>query len=218
MRLANRIVTFAPNVTDGKGGKWSLGTCAAAPTNRTIGDARNVVYGLPPAQGLRENPPRRWDGWEGVLIKLALHVLAAVAMTVALASAAGAQSPTFLTEEERLVSYCAGVSESRIRSIEEFLKAQCATSTRRECKDAASDLQKAKTLDRKFWAYLTEKIYTSDERGPEAKVLAPKMTAKGSDDWFACQHRPATQRPDDLLACRETQGCQVEKRFLFLLY
>ncbi len=149
-------------------------------------------------------------------MKLGLRLLAAAAMTSAMATSAGAQSPSFLTEEEKLVSYCAGVSESRMRSLETFLKTQCAASTRRECKDASADLARAKQLDVRLWAYLTEKIYTSDERGKSAKDLAPKMTAKGSDDWFTCQHRLPTQRPDDLLACRETQGCQVEERFPFL--
>jgi hypothetical protein len=149
-------------------------------------------------------------------MKCGLRLLATAAVTVTLASAAGAQSPSFLTEEERLVSYCAGVSESRMRSLEEYLKTQCAASTRRECKDATADLERAKSLDRRLWAYLTEKIYTSDERGKAAKELAPKMTAKGSDDWFTCAHRLPTQRPDDLLACRETQGCQIEARFSFL--
>lgn len=137
-------------------------------------------------------------------------------MTFALVAAARAQAPSFLTEEEKLVSYCAGVSESRMRALDQFLKNQCANSTRRECKDAAADLARAKKLDVRLWAFLTEKIYTSDERGKSAKELAPKMTAKGSDDWFTCQHRLPTQRPDDLLACRETQGCQVEARFPFL--
>jgi hypothetical protein len=149
-------------------------------------------------------------------MNLGLRLLAAAAMTSAMATSAGAQSPSFLTEEEKLVSYCAGVSESRMRSLETFLKTQCAASTRRECKDASADLARAKKLDVRLWAYLTEKIYTSDERGQSAKDLAPKMTAKGSDDWFTCQHRLPTQRPDDLLACRETQGCQVEARFPFL--
>ena len=149
-------------------------------------------------------------------MKLALRVLAAVMMTSALAASAAAQAPSFLTEEEKLASYCAGVSESRMRALEQFLKTQCAASTRRECKDATADLARAKKLDVRLWAFLTEKIYTSDERGKLAKDLAPKMTAKGSDDWFTCQHRPPTQRPDDLLACRETQGCQVEARFPFL--
>ncbi len=148
--------------------------------------------------------------------KCRLGLLVGVAVTVALASAAVAQPPSFLTEEERLVSYCAGVSESRIRSLDQFLKIQCAASTRRECKDADADLKRAKKLDARMWVFLTEKIYTSDERGKSAKELAPKMTAKGSDDWFACQHRLPTQRPDDLLACRETQGCQIEARFKFL--
>ena len=149
-------------------------------------------------------------------MKFGLRLLAAVTMTFALTAAARAQAPSFLTEEEKLVAYCAGVSESRMRSLESFVKNQCAASTRRECKDAAADLARAKKLDVRLWAYLTEKIYTSDERGKSAKELAPKMTAKGSDDWFTCQHRPPTQRPDDLLACRETQGCQVEARFSFL--
>ena len=149
-------------------------------------------------------------------MKLWLRLLAAAAMTSVMATSADAQSPSFLTEEERLVSYCAGVSESRMRSLDQFLKTQCAASTRRECKDAAADLARAKKLDVRLWAFLTEKIYTSDERGKSAKNLAPKMTAKGSDDWFTCQHRLPNQRPDDLLACRETQGCQVEARFSFL--
>ena len=149
-------------------------------------------------------------------MKLWLRLLAAAAMTSVMATSADAQSPSFLTEEERLVSYCAGVSESRMRSLDQFLKTQCAASTRRECKDAAADLARAKKLDVRLWAFLTEKIYTSDERGKSAKDLAPKMTAKGSDDWFTCQHRLPTQRPDDLLACRETQACQVEARFSFL--
>jgi hypothetical protein len=142
------------------------------------------------------------------------RLCAAVALILSMTMSVAAQS--FLTEQERLVSYCAGVSESRVRAFNEFLKAQCSESGRRECKDAAADLQKAETFDRRLWAYLTEKIFTSNERGEAAKSLAPKMTAQGSDDWFACQHRQPNQRPDDLLACRETQGCLIDARFSFL--
>ncbi len=45
------------------------------------------------------------------------------------ASVAGAQGVGFLTEQERLASYCAGVSEARMRDMGEFLKNQCAGST-----------------------------------------------------------------------------------------
>ena len=107
-------------------------------------------------------------------MKIGLHLLAAVTMMFALAAAARAQAPSFLTEEEKLVAYCAGVSKSRMRSLKSFIKNQCAASTRRECKDTAADLERAKKFDVRLWAYLTEKIYTSDERGKSAKKLPPR--------------------------------------------
>ena len=60
--LAHGFSTFAPNVADGKGGTKSLGTAAPEPSNRTIGDRPNVVYGLRLTQAARENPPSRWGG------------------------------------------------------------------------------------------------------------------------------------------------------------
>jgi len=53
------------------------------------------------------------------------------------AAIAGAQGVGFLTEQERLASYCAGVSEARVRDMELFLKEQCAASSRRDCRDTA---------------------------------------------------------------------------------
>ena len=54
---------------------------------------------------------------------------------------ARAQGVGFLTEQERLASYCAGVSEARMLDMNDFLKGQCTgSSTRKECRDTAEAL------------------------------------------------------------------------------
>ena len=132
------------------------------------------------------------------------------------AAAAGAQGVGFLTEQERLASYCAGVSEARMRNMELFLKEQCAGSTRRECKDVAEQLEAAKGRDRRLWDYLTRQIFTSRDQGRRERTLAQRQIAKGNDDWLACERRDLGKRPEDLLVCRESQGCQIDARFGFL--
>ena len=106
------------------------------------------------------------------------------------APAAGAQGVGFLTEQERLASYCAGVSEARMRDMSEFLKNQCAGSKRRECREMAEELEKAKVRDRRLWDYLTRQIITSREQGKREKTLST------SDD------RQGQQRLADLQAAR----------------
>ena len=132
------------------------------------------------------------------------------------AAAAGAQGVGFLTEQERLASYCAGVSEARMRNMELFLKEQCAGSTRRECKDVAEQLEAAKGRDRRLWDYLTRQIFTSRDQGRRERTLAQRQIAKGNDDWLTCERRDLGKRPEDLLVCRESQGCQIDARFGFL--
>jgi hypothetical protein len=132
------------------------------------------------------------------------------------ATAAGAQGVGFLTEQQRLASYCAGVSEARMRDMSEFLSSQCANSTRRECGDTAESLQQAKVRDRRLWDYLTRNIFTSREQGPREKALAQKTIAKGNDDWLTCKRRGTGQGSDQPLICRETQGCLIDARFGFL--
>jgi hypothetical protein len=132
------------------------------------------------------------------------------------AGSAGAQGVGFLTEQERLASYCAGVSEARMRFMELFLKEQCVGSTRRECKDVAESLDQAKVRDRRLWDYLTRQIFTSRDQGRKERTLAQKQIAKGNDDFLTCQRRDFGKRPEDLPACRESQGCQIDARFGFL--
>jgi len=132
------------------------------------------------------------------------------------AAVAGAQGVGFLTEQERLASYCAGVSEARMRSFEMFLKEQCAASTRRECKDVAEQLAAAKVRDKRLWDYLTRQIFTSRDQGRRERTLAQTQIGKGNDDWMTCQRRDPTKRPEDLLICRDSQGCLIDARFGFL--
>jgi hypothetical protein len=132
------------------------------------------------------------------------------------AAVAAAQGVGFLTEQERLASYCAGVSESRVRNMEQFLKEQCAGSTRPECKDTAGALETAKARDRRLWDYLTRRVFTSRDQGRRERTLAQKQIGKGNDDWLACERRDFGKRPEDLLVCRETQGCLIDGRFGFL--
>ena len=66
--------------------------------------------------------------------------LLAVAGVVVVASQGMAQGVGFLTEQERLASYCAGVSEARIRELDWFLKSKCAGSDRKECRDGLDEL------------------------------------------------------------------------------
>jgi hypothetical protein len=132
------------------------------------------------------------------------------------AAVAGAQGVGFLTEQERLASYCAGVSEARMRTMELFLKEQCTGSTRRECKDTAEALDQAKVRDRRLWDYLTRQIFTSRDQGRREKTLAQRQIAKGNDDWLTCQRPDPTKRPEDQLICRDSQGCLIDARFGFL--
>jgi len=126
------------------------------------------------------------------------------------------QGVGFLTEQERLASYCAGVSEARIRELEGFLKEKCVGSKRQECLDTQDELGRTQLKDRRLWAYLTKQIFTSKEQGPKEKVLSQKEMGRGSDDWLACKRRGREQRAEDLLICRESQGCLIDARFSFL--
>ena len=103
-----------------------------------------------------------------------------------------------------------------LRELDEFLKNKCAGSDRKECRDGLDDLVRAQRMDRRLWGYLTGQIFTSKEQGPKEKALSQKEMARGSDDWLACKRRRPDQRADDLLICRESQGCLIDARFSFL--
>ena len=62
----------------------------------------------------------------------------------------------------------------------------------------------------------SRQIFTSREQGSRERTLAQKAIAKGNSDWLACKLRDPTKRPEDLLVCRETQGCLIDARFGFL--
>jgi hypothetical protein len=132
------------------------------------------------------------------------------------APAAGAQGVGFLTEQERLASYCAGVSDARMRDMGEFLENRCAGSKRRECREMAAELEKAKVQDRRLWDYLTRQIITSREQGKREKTLSANTIAKGNNDWLACRQRDPRKPADELPVCRESQGCLMEARFGYL--
>jgi len=142
--------------------------------------------------------------------------VAAGAVLVLWTAAAGAQGVGFLTEQERLASYCAGVFEARLREMNQSLAGPCAGSTRRECKDLAEQLAQAKLRDRRLWDYLTRQIFTSRDQGRRERTLAQNQIAKGNDDWLTCQRRDPLKRADELLVCRESQGCLIDSRFGFL--
>lgn len=143
--------------------------------------------------------------------------LTIVGLGIALGAAvAAAQGVGFLTEQERLASYCAGVSEARMRGMALFLREQCANSTRRECKDSAESLEQAKVRDKRLWDYLTRQIFTSRDQGRRERTLAQKQIAKGNEDVMTCQRRDPTKRPEELLVCRDSQGCLIDARFGFL--
>jgi len=136
---------------------------------------------------------------------------------VASAPGARAQGVGFLTEQERLASYCAGVSEARMLGMNDFLKGQCSGgATRKECRDTAEELEKAKIRDRRLWDYLTRQIFTSRDQGSRERTLAQRAIAKGNSDWMACKLRDPTKRAEELLICRESQGCLIDARFGFL--
>jgi hypothetical protein len=127
-----------------------------------------------------------------------------------------AQGVGFLTEQERLASYCAGVSEARMRELGTFLKDKCTGSDRKECRDSLDELERAQKMDRRLWAYLTAKIFTDKEHGPKEKLLAQTEMSRGSDDWLGCKRRSPDKPAEDLLICRESQGCLIDARFSFL--
>jgi hypothetical protein len=143
--------------------------------------------------------------------------LLAAAGLMLVASQAGAQGVGFLTEQQRLTSYCAGVSEARMRELDEFLKGKCVGSDRKECRESLDELVRTQRMDRKLWSFLSAQIFTSREQGPKEKALSQKEVARGSDDWLACKRRRPDQSADDLLVCRESQGCLIDARFSFLL-
>ena len=132
------------------------------------------------------------------------------------APGACAQGVGFLTEQERLASYCAGVSEARMLEMNDFLKGQCTGSTRKECRETAEELEKAKIRDRRLWDYLTRQIFTSRDQGSRERTLAQRAIGKGNSDWMACKRRDPTKRAEDLLVCRDSQGCLIDARFGFL--
>jgi hypothetical protein len=138
-----------------------------------------------------------------------------VCVTLGVVSDAAAQPLSFLTEQQKLASYCAGVSESRLRELGNFIKDDCANSKRRECVKAGDDLGKAQIMDRRLWSYLND-LYTSRDFGARQKTLSQQSMAQGSEDWVACKRRPAGQQADDLPACRESLGCLIDVRFMFL--
>jgi hypothetical protein len=144
---------------------------------------------------------------------------ASVAALVALSGGAprvSAQGVGFLTEQQQLASYCAGVSESRKRELNDFIKNECAGSRRKECTAAADALGRAQILDRRLWAYRTTESFTSKDQGPRERALAQRAIDRGGNDWVACSRRPSGTSPDDLLICRESQGCLIDARFSFL--
>jgi len=136
--------------------------------------------------------------------------------TLAVAADLGAQPLSFITEQQKLASYCAGVSESRLREIGDFIKSQCAGSSRKECVAASDNLIKAQNMDRRLWAYLTAEVYTSRDVGARQKMLSQQAMEQGSEDWLACKRRPPGQDVDDVPACRASQGCLIDERFSFL--
>lgn len=139
----------------------------------------------------------------------------AIAAVAGIAVAALAQPVSFLTTEQRLASYCAGVSESRVRQLEAFLKTECASSQRKECRETREDLDKQKIMDRRLWQFLTTEIIESKDIDAKAKAWSQTVMARGGDDWTMCQRRPADQR-GDTLPCREANSCLIEARFRFL--
>jgi hypothetical protein len=144
-----------------------------------------------------------------------LCLLAGLCLAMA-SQPAGAQGVGFLTENERLASYCAGVSEARMREMSEFLKSQCASSSRRECRETTEELEKTRVRDQRLWDYLTRQIVNSRDHGRREKRLMEASIAKGNADWLACKRREFGKRPEELLVCRDTEGCRIDARFDFL--
>jgi hypothetical protein len=138
-----------------------------------------------------------------------------VAIALGVVSDVAAQPLSFLTEQQKLASYCAGVSESRLRELGDLVKNDCANSKRRDCVKAGDDLGKAQIMDRRLWSYLND-LYTSKDFGSRQKMLSQQAMGKGSEDWTACKRRPPGQQADDLPVCRESLGCLIDVRFSFL--
>ena len=137
------------------------------------------------------------------------------AMALGVVSDVAAQPLSFLTEQQKLASYCAGVSESRLRELGDLVKNDCANSKRRDCVKAGDDLGKAQIMDRRLWSYLND-LYTSKDFGSRQKMLSQQSMAKGSEDLTTCKRRPPGQEADDLPVCRESLGCLIDVRFSFL--
>lgn len=145
----------------------------------------------------------------------------AIAMSIAMLGlvadrAAPAQGVGFLTEQQRLASYCTGVFEARMRDLNDFIKVDCAGPRRKECDRAADELGRAQIMDRRLWAYLTRDIFASKDQGPRERALAYAAMTKGGDDWAACKRHSPQADADRYPACREPQGCLDPARFQFL--
>jgi hypothetical protein len=142
--------------------------------------------------------------------------LFALAALVGLMTEASAQPLSFLTEQQKVASYCAGVSEARIRELGDFIKNQCASSTRKDCLSASDDLVRAQTLDRRLWDYLKADVYAYKTTGERQKMLSQEAMARGGDDWLSCKRRRPGQAPEELSSCREVQACLAPQRLSFL--
>lgn len=151
---------------------------------------------------------RRVWGWCVIAVSIALGI--------ATADTSFAQGVGFLTEQQRLASYCTGVSEARMRELNDFIKIDCAGSKRKECERAADELGRAQIMDRRLWSYLMSQIFASKEQGPRERALAYSAMTKGGDDWAACKRRPSRSDPDNFPACRDSRGCLIIERFSFL--
>ncbi len=108
------------------------------------------------------------------------------------APALGAQGVGFLTEQERLASYCAGVFEARMRDMSEFLKNQCAGSTRRECRAMAEDSRRRRCTIAACGT-IARQIIASREQGKREKALSTNTIAKGHNDWLTSKQRDPRQ-------------------------
>jgi hypothetical protein len=142
--------------------------------------------------------------------------LVLLAMLCGLTAGASAEPLSFLTEQQKLASYCAGVSESRLRELRDFIKSQCASSSRRECITASEDLSKAENMDDRLWKYLKADVYAYKSSGERQKLLSQEAMGKGGEDWLACKRRLRGQAPEDLPACRQVQSCLNPQGLTFL--
>ena len=119
--------------------------------------------------------------------------------------------------EAELANPAGGFDQVRFTAlVKERAQLEETAATYRRYRKTLDELERAQKMDRRLWAYLTAQIFNSKDHGPKEKLLSQTEMSRGSDDWLGCKRRSPDKPAEDLLICRESQGCLIDARFSFL--